>query len=237
MFYILDDLGYIEEVSTHYIERDNKTCTEYAGAIPEEFETYDDWALNANIRAYKLDADGNLIFDADRDAALQEEFNVEDDEIVITSTNKAPNRAGDWILIDKEFTPATGSNGFTNSKASASTARWVRSGHTITLDLYWTTSVQIADDTIKAGAWDLKTLGVSSFLGNYRANAFSDNGQSIAFMVLEAGGAFSSVDQLPDAYIASGRTLMTTFALNFTPDVMLDSACNKFYWRRKKEGE
>lgn len=77
MFYILDDLGYIEEVSTHYIERDNKTCTEYIGAIPEGYETLDEWTLNANIRAYKLDADGNLIFDADRDAALQEEYNTE----------------------------------------------------------------------------------------------------------------------------------------------------------------
>jgi hypothetical protein len=80
MFYILDELGYIEEVSTHYIERDNKTCTEYAGAIPEGYETLDDWVLNANIRAYKLDADGNLIFDADRDAALQEEYNTEPKE-------------------------------------------------------------------------------------------------------------------------------------------------------------
>jgi hypothetical protein len=74
MFYILDELSYIEEVSTHYIERDNKTCTEYTGAIPEGYETYDEWALNANIRAYKLDANGNLMFDADRNAALQEEY-------------------------------------------------------------------------------------------------------------------------------------------------------------------
>jgi hypothetical protein len=74
MYYILDDLGYIEEVSSHYIERDNKTCFEYTGAIPEGYETLDDWVLNANIRAYKLDGKGNLIFDADRDAALQAEW-------------------------------------------------------------------------------------------------------------------------------------------------------------------
>lgn len=76
MFYILDDLGYIEEVSTHYIERDSKTCTEYTGAIPEGYETLDNWVLNANIRAYKLDADGNLIFDEIRDAELQKEYNA-----------------------------------------------------------------------------------------------------------------------------------------------------------------
>lgn len=75
MFYILDNLGYIEEVSTHYIERDNKTCTEYKGAIPEGYETLADWVLNANIRAYKI-TNGNLVYDANRDAALQAEYNV-----------------------------------------------------------------------------------------------------------------------------------------------------------------
>jgi hypothetical protein len=76
MYYILDDLGYIEEVSTHYIERDSKTCTEYTGAIPTGYETLDDWVLNANIRAYKLNASGNLVYDANRDAALQAEYNA-----------------------------------------------------------------------------------------------------------------------------------------------------------------
>lgn len=75
MFYILDNLGYIEEVSTHYIERDNKTCTEYTGAIPEGYETLADWVLNANIRAYKI-TNGNLVYDANRDAALQAEYNA-----------------------------------------------------------------------------------------------------------------------------------------------------------------
>lgn len=74
MFYILDSLGYIEATSSHYIERDNKTCTEYKGSIPSGYETLDDWVLNANIRAYKIDTSGNLVFDSAREAALQEEY-------------------------------------------------------------------------------------------------------------------------------------------------------------------
>lgn len=69
MFYILDSSGYIEEVSTHYIERENKTCAEYTGAVPSGYDTLDDWVLNANVRAYKISS-GNLVYDADRDAAL-----------------------------------------------------------------------------------------------------------------------------------------------------------------------
>lgn len=89
MFYILDNLGYIEEVSTHYIERDNKTCTEYTGAIPEGYETLADWVLNANIRAYKI-TNGNLVYDANRDAALQAEYNARllpNEFILYESTN------------------------------------------------------------------------------------------------------------------------------------------------------
>ncbi|MBO5843440.1 MAG: hypothetical protein J6Q96_01070 [Bacteroidales bacterium] len=74
MFYILDDLGYIEETSSHYIERDEKTCTEYTGTIPEGYDSLEEWALYANIRAYKLDTNRNLIFDEIRDAELQEEY-------------------------------------------------------------------------------------------------------------------------------------------------------------------
>lgn len=158
-------------------------------------------------------------------------------DVLITSTNvgkeeMASRYGGTWELIDKEFAPETGNNGFKNSKASASTPKWLRSGHSITLDLYWTTSVQINDDTILVGTWDLTTLGVSSLPGPYRSNAYSDNGQSLAFMVLESNGAFSSVDQIPDSYIASGRTLLVSYTLNVMPNAMLDSACNKFYWKR-----
>lgn len=73
MFYILDSSGFIEEVSTHYIERDNKTCTEYTGAVPSGYDSLDDWVLNANIRTYKI-VSGNLTYDANRDAALTEQW-------------------------------------------------------------------------------------------------------------------------------------------------------------------
>lgn len=73
MRYILDDLGYIEAVSCTYIECNNKGCTEYTGTIPEGYESYAQWAEEANIRAYKI-VDNNLVYDANRAAALEEEW-------------------------------------------------------------------------------------------------------------------------------------------------------------------
>lgn len=49
------------------------SCEEYTGTTPSEPEAYtdiDDWANRAETRAYKLDAEGNLIYDAEKAAAL-----------------------------------------------------------------------------------------------------------------------------------------------------------------------
>jgi hypothetical protein len=86
MFYILDDSGYIEETSSHFIECKNKTCTEYKGTIPSGYDSLDDWVLNANIRAYKIDSRGNLVFDSAKNTALQAEWaNTENYKTITTS--------------------------------------------------------------------------------------------------------------------------------------------------------
>lgn len=73
MRYILDDRGYVRYCSNTYITCENKTCTPYEGSIPDGYETIEEWVQNANIRAYTV-VDGNLVFDAEEDARLQEEY-------------------------------------------------------------------------------------------------------------------------------------------------------------------
>ena len=51
-------------------------CTGYEGLVPSEPEEYSDmydWADRAQTRAYKLDANGNLIYNAERAEFLQAE--------------------------------------------------------------------------------------------------------------------------------------------------------------------
>jgi uncharacterized protein Veg len=74
MRYILDDNGYIYSVSCNPIECNNKGCTGYTGSVPEGYDTIEIWATTANIRAYKI-VDGNLVYDADKAAALEAEWN------------------------------------------------------------------------------------------------------------------------------------------------------------------
>jgi hypothetical protein len=91
MRYILDDNGYIDSVSCTPFNCKDKSCQEYTGTIPDGYLTLDEWALNANIRAYKI-VDNNLVYDEAKDTTLQEEWAllVEDSNIII---NFSPNNA------------------------------------------------------------------------------------------------------------------------------------------------
>lgn len=76
MRYELDNEGYILNVFFGCI---SGSCIEYTGTIPDGYDSLGEWAENANIRAYKL-VDGNLAFDATRDAILQAEYEKEADD-------------------------------------------------------------------------------------------------------------------------------------------------------------
>ena len=73
MRYILDDNGYIEAVSCTPFNCKDKSCKEYTGAIPTDYNSIEEWATTANIRAYYL-VDGNLTLDAARAAELEAEW-------------------------------------------------------------------------------------------------------------------------------------------------------------------
>lgn len=73
MRYDLDEEGYISKV---YFGCSSGTCTAYEGTIPSGYDSLEDWAENANIRAYKI-ANGNLIYDENRDNELQSLYEQE----------------------------------------------------------------------------------------------------------------------------------------------------------------
>jgi len=79
--YILDDLGFVEEVSFGgIIECNNKTCTEYTGEVPEGYDSLIDWFEKANIRAYKIE-DGNLVYNEFRALELETEWALQNGKV------------------------------------------------------------------------------------------------------------------------------------------------------------
>lgn len=76
MRYILDNDGYVELFSATPMFCNGRGCTEYTGEVPVGYESVEDWAINANIRAYKI-VDGNLVYDPNRCSILEAQYEKE----------------------------------------------------------------------------------------------------------------------------------------------------------------
>ena len=244
MMYILDDLGYIQEFSSNHISCNNKSCTEYKGTIPSGYSSLEEWAINANIRAYKI-VNGNLSYDETRDRELQEEYKQGiANEVVITSTNNAPDNTGNWVLIDKEFTPeyiySTDTTYITRTKLSSADIRIRRSGHSISISVEMKANVQINDTNVVLGTLNLSAIGLKSKKGNDWVSGFTDDGNCMVMIYIteSTNGTpqITASDIIPDSYISTGKAI--GFSHTFVAESiasMDDSKCNKFYWKRKGE--
>lgn len=73
MRYELDNEGYVLNV---YFGCYGTKCTEYIGTIPTGYESLIEWSEKANINAYYV-KDDNLVYDAERDAELQAQYEIE----------------------------------------------------------------------------------------------------------------------------------------------------------------
>lgn len=93
MRYILDSSGYVESVSCTPFNCHDKSCTEYKGSIPSGYDTLQEWATTANIRAYKI-TNNNLVYDSAKDAELQAEW-AKKSGVEYFSTDEV--RIGEWI--------------------------------------------------------------------------------------------------------------------------------------------
>lgn len=69
MRYELNESGYVSKV---FFGCHSGTCTLYEGTIPEGYSSLVEWADNSNINAYYI-LDGNLTYDADKDAEIEAE--------------------------------------------------------------------------------------------------------------------------------------------------------------------
>lgn len=108
------------------------SCFEYTGAIPSGYSSYEDWADNAKVQAYYLNAYGNLTYDAakaatipDEDEEVKEEEEEENvptlSEIVdaiypvgsiymsVNAANPSTLFGGSWARIEDTFLLAGGS--------------------------------------------------------------------------------------------------------------------------------
>lgn len=160
------------------------------------------------------------------------------DVIINSSPDYNPNNefAGQtWELIDKEFSPTTSSNtGFTaSSDITTNSVRWSRSGHSLDFEFTFTSSAALTDEVIILGTLDYSVMGVERINHTLRVVGSSDGANSLFILYINATtGEVQSVDSIGETTVAAGNSCYAFFSMNINPDFMLDSACNKFYWKR-----
>ena len=164
----------------------------------------------------------------------------------VTDTNTSPETlvGGTWTRIAKEFSSLMDgadeiSEWFTvsdASKVSVNSINFVRNGTTLHIRLSATLNKALDDTNVEVGTFNLAKLGITRFpLTRYAQQAGTDSGNGIALYNLTYPGVLTITDVIPktdNGTIASGITLYFDIMTNFNQGYMLDSFCNKFYWKR-----
>ena len=159
-------------------------------------------------------------------------------DIVITSTNENPSSrlGGTWELIDKEFKSTsiiTGGLDYDTSKTSGGSCVYSKSGHSINFQINFTPTVSMGDTTVEWGYLNFDELGVSRLNhGAIRICGWSDSGNSILMGIIGGeNGLLATNDVVGETSIIDNACyFFLTIAVHF--EYMLDSACDKFYWKR-----
>lgn len=157
--------------------------------------------------------------------------------VIITSTNTNPssNLGGTWELIDKEFASLeTSPNGFAASgNIDSPIACFSRSGHSIVFNLSFISTTSLSDDTVEIGTINFDELGISGLLANVRECGWTDAGNAILmFQVNSSNGILQCLDIVGPETITANAYCYVTIPFEFCKSRMLDSACDKFYWKR-----
>lgn len=161
--------------------------------------------------------------------------------VCITDTNTSPSEiyGGTWELIDKEFADMqviekSDYYYFTPIVGGDYEIHITRSGHSMTISgvLNGFTNGSLDDTNEVLGSFYFSYLGVTAFPQSNFFIGFSDSGKVGSMLGLLENGKLQHYDVLSGTTLESGGKLAFSTTLTFTKEYMLDSACNKFYWKR-----
>ena len=154
---------------------------------------------------------------------------------------------GEWELVGKGFidlvtSPTLGSANCPYFTASANvesgTLYLARSHDAIRMKLSCVTSVVLSDATVSFGSFNWNSLGISDglYYSITQQVAGADGANAAIIHTLNSStGDVSTIDIIPktdNATVAAGTGINFNWTLNIDKDHMLDSACDKFYWKR-----
>lgn len=176
---------------------------------------------------------------------LQQELNAYVvGNVLITSTNKNPSEylGGTWELIDKGFSGKSnrvgeGENYFTPApKVSLVNCAVMRDGRTVRVRLQLTINTKMDDTGMRLGDLVFEEIGIFSIpFGFFGLVSYEDTANGgISWQVDWETGTVYQADVIGTSPIPSGKTFTLDFVFIASAASMIDTFCDKFYWKRTK---
>lgn len=155
----------------------------------------------------------------------------------ITRTNTNPKAwlGGEWELYDKKFKNLLKAATVTRNDSSSFGASINLSDSVVSGYVNFTPSKAMNDTTLKVGQINLSSIGLTA-LGTSRITAWTDAGNACVLVTLESDGVLNVNDVIGQSTVASGNAVYFSFSKVCVMSNMLDSYCDRFYWRRTEQG-
>ncbi len=154
--------------------------------------------------------------------------------ILITSTNTSPAETfgGEWELVDKEFKNMSITSGVWESHNGSfkEGSVVILAGHTISVNLNLSTSMAIASSTVDLGRLKLELCGITAL--PFANVAIAGSTSNPLIYEQSTDGTIKFTKTLSGNSIASSTVFPIHFERIVEKSVMLDTFCDKFYWKR-----
>ena len=154
------------------------------------------------------------------------------------NVNPASVFGGTWELVDKEFKPQliSGSTIFTINTTNVSSldgAYCILSGHTISIRIAIKNKVVFEDSTLAIGTFNFAKIGLSRLSMAVYGTGASDGLNGVSYFTVNAtSGVMNHADLIGSDKTTTGQAINYVFTQAIQSGHMLDSFCNKFYWKR-----
>lgn len=160
--------------------------------------------------------------------------------VLITSTNTNPANTigGTWQLIDKGFISSntTNVNYFTAGANVVEDSIWItRACQTMRIRLNVTINTEITDTTgITVGTFNYNNMGITRLPANIVGSVTYSDGANcgISWYLNESTGVLNITDVFDLSTLTSGNSFCFDISFPLVYSQMLDSVCDKFYWKR-----
>lgn len=198
-----------------------------------------DYWTTEDIQSMVADAVNGVL--AQKSNILKTAFPVGSEYVMSENKNPADVLGfGTWELVGKGFKDAQGSSAssfFTEDTTNTDTCTvyYRRSGNTMWLKFALKTLVAAAETNLTFGTLKLSELGVAN-IASTTWHTFPFCGENgIVLCSLTAAGKLTSVDVVikgSGTSVAAASTIYGQYTLVLRAEDMMDSFCDKFYWKR-----